>query len=197
MARDPVWVCLLRGVNVGGVVLKMEDFRALLVGLGYGQVGTLIQSGNAVFTTPGPGGPKARRAIEGAVAQALEDLLARPIPAMALSLADLAAALEAQPFDPGLGGDKIYLTLASQALDPGRFEALRASLPGPEDFRLAGPEAPGLGGRLIYGAYPAGYGISKYANNYLEKYFGVQATSRNLNTMKRLLGLAQGLEGGL
>ena len=99
------------------------------------------------------------------------------------------------PFDPGLGGDKIYLTLASGPMDPVRLAALQASLPGPEAFRLAGPGAGGFAGRLLYGAYPAGFGRSKYANNYLEKYFGLQATTRNLNTMKRLLDLAGGMEG--
>lgn len=182
------WLCLLRGVNVGGVVLKMEDFRSLLEGLGYKEVRTLIQSGNAVFEAPGTakaGGLEAR------IATALAALLGRDIGVFVFPEADLAAALEAQPFDPGLGGDKIFFTLASGSLDPGRLEALLASLPGPEDFRLAGPGAAGLSGRLLYGAYPAGYGTSKYSNNYLEKRFSVMATTRNLNTMERLLSLAR------
>lgn len=112
--RDRVWACLLRGVNVGGLVLRMEDFPSLLAGLGCAQIQTLIQSGNALFTLAGRAGDP--------------------------------AALEGQPFDPGLGGDNIYLTLASGPMDP---------------VRLA----------------------------------GLQAMTRNLNTMKRLLDLAGGMEG--
>lgn len=184
---DP-WVCLLRGVNVGGVVLKMEAFRSLLEGLGYREVRTLIQSGNALFEAP----PGARaEGLEAEISRALEGHLRRDIGVLVFPVSDLAAALEAQPFDPGLGGDRIFLTLASGALDPARLAGLVAALPGPEDFRLAGPGAAGLSGRLLYGAYPSGYGQSKYSNNYLEKFFSVKATTRNLNTMARLLGLAR------
>ncbi len=50
-----VTILLLRGVNVGGVKLPMDQFRTLLTGLGLQQVQTYIQSGNAVFDDPGIG----------------------------------------------------------------------------------------------------------------------------------------------
>lgn len=44
-------IVLLRGINVGGHRrLPMADLRALLSGLGYADVATYIQSGNAVLT---------------------------------------------------------------------------------------------------------------------------------------------------
>jgi len=47
----PKFVVLLRGVNVGGAKrVPMAQFRALLSDLGYGGVGTLLNSGNAVFS---------------------------------------------------------------------------------------------------------------------------------------------------
>ena len=46
------YVLLLRGINVGrGRRVSMQDLRALLAGLGYTDVATLLQSGNAVFTS--------------------------------------------------------------------------------------------------------------------------------------------------
>ena len=46
------FICLLRGVNVGGNnMVKMAEFRAFLGGLGFGHVETYVQSGNAVFTS--------------------------------------------------------------------------------------------------------------------------------------------------
>ena len=46
----PGHVALLRGVNVGGVKLAMSDLRAVLSSLGYAEVSTYIQSGNALFS---------------------------------------------------------------------------------------------------------------------------------------------------
>jgi uncharacterized protein (DUF1697 family) len=46
----PTFVALLRGVNVGKAKrVPMADFRALLGELGYTDVATLLNSGNAVF----------------------------------------------------------------------------------------------------------------------------------------------------
>jgi len=44
-------VALLRGINVGRAKrISMGDLRALFAGLGYGDVKTLLNSGNIVFT---------------------------------------------------------------------------------------------------------------------------------------------------
>lgn len=46
-----LYVALLRGINVGRVKrLAMADLRALIEGLGYGDVRTLLNSGNVVFS---------------------------------------------------------------------------------------------------------------------------------------------------
>jgi uncharacterized protein (DUF1697 family) len=46
------YVALLRGINVGGnKLLPMARLRALLEGLGYTGVGTLLQSGNVALTS--------------------------------------------------------------------------------------------------------------------------------------------------
>ncbi len=48
------WVALLRGINLGrNKRVAMADLRALLESLGYGQVPTHLQSGNALFATTG------------------------------------------------------------------------------------------------------------------------------------------------
>lgn len=42
---------LLRGVNVGGVTVKMADLAEVVRGLGYDDVVTVLASGNVLFTT--------------------------------------------------------------------------------------------------------------------------------------------------
>ncbi|MEP6842219.1 MAG: DUF1697 domain-containing protein [Pseudolysinimonas sp.] len=48
----PNYVALLRGVNVGGVTIKMADLSQLVRGLGYSDVKTVLASGNVLFATP-------------------------------------------------------------------------------------------------------------------------------------------------
>lgn len=61
----PAFVTLLRGINVGKAKrVPMAELRALLAGLGYGDVQTLLNSGNAVFTHANAS-PAAERALRG------------------------------------------------------------------------------------------------------------------------------------
>lgn len=46
------YVGLLRGVNVGGVTMKMADLAEVVRGLGYENVTTVLASGNVLFETP-------------------------------------------------------------------------------------------------------------------------------------------------
>ena len=45
------YVALLRGVNVGGVNIKMAELAAVVEGLGYAGVKTVLASGNVLFTS--------------------------------------------------------------------------------------------------------------------------------------------------
>ncbi|MEC9367487.1 MAG: DUF1697 domain-containing protein, partial [Pseudomonadota bacterium] len=65
-------VALLRAVNVAGTgKIAMADLRAFMEGLGFGNVRTLIQSGNLVFETPGEGGVKLEAILEAEAAARL------------------------------------------------------------------------------------------------------------------------------
>ncbi|MEO5535332.1 MAG: DUF1697 domain-containing protein [Pseudolysinimonas sp.] len=45
------YVALLRGVNVGGVTIKMAELAQVIRGLGYADVKTVLASGNVLLTT--------------------------------------------------------------------------------------------------------------------------------------------------
>ena len=70
MAR---YVALLRGINVGKAKrVAMADLRALLEGLGHTDVGTVLMSGNAVFTSSSRSAPSSLAGgIEKAIASEL------------------------------------------------------------------------------------------------------------------------------
>ena len=64
----PTWVALLRGINIGKAKrVAMADLRAAIESLGYGDVRTLLNSGNAVFTS--------KRALKSAAAEDLRAAL--------------------------------------------------------------------------------------------------------------------------
>jgi uncharacterized protein (DUF1697 family) len=63
-----VHVALLRGINVGKAKrIAMGDLRAIVEKLGYGDVRTLLNSGNVVFSVPaklrGDPGPRIEEAV--------------------------------------------------------------------------------------------------------------------------------------
>jgi len=60
------YVALLRGVNVGGVTIKMADLAEVVRGLGYDDVTTVLASGNVLFTT-GDAASTAKQTLESAL----------------------------------------------------------------------------------------------------------------------------------
>jgi uncharacterized protein (DUF1697 family) len=70
--RTPNFVVLLRGVNVGkGNRVPMADFRALLEGMGFTEVKTLLNSGNAVFHSAGRSAGAHAKGISAALVERL------------------------------------------------------------------------------------------------------------------------------
>lgn len=69
----PRYVALFRGINVGKAKrIAMADLRAILESLGYGDVATLLNSGNAIFTARSAPAGKLAASIRAAVAKRLE-----------------------------------------------------------------------------------------------------------------------------
>lgn len=46
------YVAFLRGINVGGVKVKMSDLRACFETMGFQDVSTVLQTGNVLFSAP-------------------------------------------------------------------------------------------------------------------------------------------------
>ena len=68
----PRFVVLLRGVNVGkGNRVPMAEFKAMLEGLGYTSVSTVLNSGNAVFTSTGRSSSKHAASIAATLQQTM------------------------------------------------------------------------------------------------------------------------------
>jgi uncharacterized protein (DUF1697 family) len=97
-------VAFLRAVNLGRRKVPMKQLAEICEGLGYDDVWTHANSGNAVFDATGK-----RDAIERAVGTALEDALGFEVTTFVRTAAELRRALDVHPFDVG-PGDTYFLT---------------------------------------------------------------------------------------
>jgi uncharacterized protein (DUF1697 family) len=71
-AAMTTYIGLLRGINVGGnKMVAMADLRALIAGLGFADVTTLLQSGNVVFRGPASATADLERTLEAALEKRL------------------------------------------------------------------------------------------------------------------------------
>lgn len=176
MARQ---IALLRGVNVGGNVLKMQRLRELWSELGFKDVETYLQSGNVVFSGAGSAA-RWQKTAEARLAG--ETRLA--VTVLFRSAAELGQIITRNPFLKERGTDPAKLHVTFLAEPPGKdaLKKLAAIACGNDRYHVAGTE--------IYLHCPAGYGNSKLANNALERVLGVRATTRNWNTVNKLHTLA-------
>ena len=91
----PTHIALLRGINVGGRNrVAMADLREVVLGLGYTDVATYIQSGNVVFASEEADTAMIAAALERAIA---EHLGVRP-KVVVLTHAELARVVADNPF---------------------------------------------------------------------------------------------------
>jgi uncharacterized protein (DUF1697 family) len=116
----PRYVALFRGINVGKAKrIAMADLRVLLQKLGCTEVGTLLNSGNAVFTTNAEAPAKLAARIRAAVAKKLGvDALV-----MVKSQKDIEGAIAGNTLT-GVATDDSRLLVAFTD-DPGRLAAVK------------------------------------------------------------------------
>jgi uncharacterized protein (DUF1697 family) len=90
----PVYIALLRAVNVGGTgKLPMTDLARMCIDAGFSNVQTYIASGNVLFQSR----MSVRQAKE-ALEQRLKSYSGKPIRVVIRTADELAAVLEANPF---------------------------------------------------------------------------------------------------
>ena len=175
------WVVLLRGVNVGGANrLAMADLRDVVTDLGHTEVSTYIQSGNVVLSSA----RKDRAAMAAEICAGIQATSGMSVAAVLRTPKELRASLAANPFKEVPAGASALITYLSNvpaADDAAELETDRFL---PDQFVLLGSE--------LYGLYPNGAGRSKMTLGYFEKRLHVHGTSRNLNTVAKLIELAGG-----
>jgi uncharacterized protein (DUF1697 family) len=176
------YAALLRGINVGGRKVPMAELRAVLEGLGHSGVRTYLQSGQAVFTT----GHGDEDLLAAEITRALERHFGFGIDVLVRDHAYLEAVAEACPFPAAeLEGRQLHVTYFSEPVDEAHFAEIDRAAFLPEEFRL--------GDRALYLYVPDGLGRSKLAERLAKPRVtkGLIATTRNWNTVKKLVELTE------
>ena len=171
----PRFVVLLRGVNVGkGNRVPMAEFKTMLEGLGYSEVMTLLNSGNAVVTAVGRSGAKHAAAIGAAVHQRFGVVT----PVIVRSAAEMLAVIKNNPMVPPEEHHARFLVAFGK--DPSALLSLLPLVPlakEPERFIVTEGAA--------YLSCPAGLLESKVGAAMLGK-AGKAVTTRNWATVLKL-----------
>jgi uncharacterized protein (DUF1697 family) len=170
------WALLLRAVNLGATnKLKMADLRTLLTDLGHEDVRTLLNSGNAVFSSTRRGRPAMTKEIE----HGLQERHGLDVRATLRTKPELQAALDALPREL-LGARYVTLSFLCGPAAAGPLKEVQAWDVSPE--RLV------VGDGVVYIAYDEGVHTSKLTTAALEKRLGVPVTARTPETVRKLLG---------
>jgi uncharacterized protein (DUF1697 family) len=171
------WIALLRGINVGGHKrVAMSDLRGLLESLGYDDVRTHLQSGNALFTASGIKATKLEHDIESAI----ESQLGLDVTVLVRSAAELRRVVEDNPYlGRGIEQKQLHATFLSKQPASAKVGQLDREAFRPDDFVI--------GDRVIYARLPNGTAGSRLPD--WERTLDVRASTRNWNTVSRLLAL--------
>jgi uncharacterized protein (DUF1697 family) len=159
----------------------MQTLRELLARVGATDTRTHLQSGNAVFrheeTDP--------LRIAAGLQQAIAEELGLSISCLVRTAADLRRVVEANPFPmEGIDGSRFLVVFLSGPPPLDKLAAVDLTAYAPDTFRA--------GEREIYAHFPDTIRDSKLAALFTDRWLGRTATSRNWNTVTRLLELSGG-----
>lgn len=174
-------VALLRGINVGRAKrVAMADLRALVSDLGYGDVRTLLNSGNVVFTAP----TSARGDPAGRIEKAIASRLGVTSRVTVLTTKELATVVRDNPLEKiAKDPSRLMVTVPMSPKDLAQLKPLVKE--------TWSPEALALGKRACYIWCPKGI-IDSRAASAVAKRLGDGITTRNWATIMKLHALAGG-----
>jgi uncharacterized protein (DUF1697 family) len=174
------YIAFLRGINVSGQkIIKMDALRTVFSGAGYTGVKTYIQSGNILFDTEDQDSTQLIQRLENLVEKSFgfrTDFILR-------KLSDIENLVNSSLFSTLKPNDvkKYYITfLKSEFTEPLTLPILSRN----KDVEIIYNNT--LDFISVSTIYKGNYG---FPNSFIEKLTGIPATTRNPNTLEKLLKL--------
>ncbi|SIQ60091.1 DUF1697 domain-containing protein [Pontibacter lucknowensis] len=174
------YIVLLRGVMpTGKNRVPMAQLRQVLADAGFQQVRTWIQSGNVVLQSD-----LSAKELEVKVHQLIKEYIGPELAIVVRTSEELRKMLDNNPFQ----GEEYLMTrvffVSFQESPPEeKVQALLA-----QDFA---PEKLSLNSTAGYMYIPQAFSDSKLSNNFLERKLKVTATTRNFNTISKMIEWAE------
>jgi len=176
------FISILRGINVSGQKkILMADLKKLYESLKFSEVKTYIQSGNVVFKSDSKiSDIQLARKIEKAISTKYKF----EVPVIIRTKEELEKILSQNSFtkEKSIDLKKLHVTFLSETPDREKMEQIKEVDFSPDQFIIKGKE--------IYLHIPNSYGETKLSNKFFENKLKVSATTRNWNTVNKLLELA-------
>ena len=168
------YVAFLRGVNVGGRVVKMAVLKKLFEAMTCEGVETFIASGNVIFTSKG-----AASRIESRIENELERALGYRVSVFLRTPEEIAAIAARNPFDKPLpAGGRLFVGMLRERPSVAVRTKIAALSTSSDQFLVVGRE--------VYWRCAVPSMKSIMSGNTLEKMLAQPATLRNVNTLRRL-----------
>lgn len=168
------YVALLRAINVGGHVVKMDRLRAEFEALGFRDVTTFIASGNVLFESP----LHDTAALEQRVERRLEQSLGYAVATFLRRPHELGAAVAGDPFAQRDDTCTLHVGFLKAALSSETQDRLLAFRTDMDDFAVRGREAFWLCRTRI--------SDSSISGAKLERALAMPITFRNVTTVRKL-----------
>ncbi|MFT4262476.1 MAG: DUF1697 domain-containing protein [Nocardioides sp.] len=170
-------IVLARAVNVGGCTLPMAEWRAIAEALGAEDVTTYIASGNLVCTPP-----EDHESFDRALEKAVQERFGFFREVVSRSREEAIAALEAHPFEV-LEPKHSYVTFLAGTPTAAAIEKARTFETGDDRWEVIGRE--------LHIRYAGGAGRPQMKDVSIGRALAVPGTARNLNTVRKLVALAE------
>ncbi|MHC9294266.1 DUF1697 domain-containing protein [Mycobacterium sp. LTG2003] len=167
------YAAFLRGVNVGGVNLKMAEVAKALEDAGFTEVRTILASGNVLLDST-----SAAKKVRSTAEKALREAFGYEAWVLVYDLKTLAAISTGYPFEREVEGHHSYVTFVS---DPDVLDEL-AALPAAPDEKIE--RGDGVLYWQIARSATLGSTIGKTMG---KKRYKSSTTTRNLRTLEKVL----------
>jgi uncharacterized protein (DUF1697 family) len=174
------YAAFLRGINVGGhKQIRMDALREAFAAWGFGDIRTLLASGNVLFEA----GDEGEKVLAETISQNIEEKFGFPVSVIVRRLKELQRLVEQNPFD-GVAVTKdtrLYVTLLPEK----RETSLSIPYETPEkDFAILR-----VSDKEVCSVLTLNMGRGTVdAMAVLEKEFGKDVTTRNWNTILKVVG---------
>ena len=169
------YATFLRGVNVGGVTLKMAAVARAFEAAGFTEVKTILASGNVLLTSAAD-----EAAVRAGAEQALRDEFNYPAWVLVYELEAVAAISAAYPFERSVDGHHSYVTFVSDEDVLSELSEL-ARQPGPGE-KIARGEG------VVYWQVPRSETLRSAMGRTMDKKrYKSSTTTRNLRTIDKVL----------